>query len=229
MTWILKTGLWTLCMAALVGCSSGNGTPEFSRLLINAFRDGLKDTDPTAGNNTVLGLTREQVDGTPVPLVRSLVEDRNTWATLVEVTRNQEARTYFTGDEASLTYRNGILINTGAFGGDLKGLGLSAASVKDAVAAGQSQGSYRYLGALNQELRLDVTCQTEVTGAPMTLTLLERPHRLVPVRETCAGDGVAFENLYWMESGSGIVWKSTQWVSPSVGRITTEVLKREAD
>ena len=56
------------------------------------------------------------------------------------------------------------------------------------------------------------------------MTILEVTYRGVQISEDCVGPGGAFENLHFVDS-SGAVWRSLQWVGPTMDLLDIQVLE----
>jgi|GEM_PF-3049141 len=222
----LKTALLaTLSLCLFSACSSEKANPPLNRIFTDIVRDKIKKKEQ--GQQAVAQITRAQVEAGKLPLLRAHLEKFDVRATLVEVARNGEHRTYFTGDEISITLRNDILISTRGLGLDLAALGLSSGDLQTALAKKEMQRGYRYIDVQNKQQNVVVSCTVMVSGPATELDLLDVKHNVVPITEHCEGDGITFENEYWMNPNSGNIWKSTQWIGVGIGRITIEVLKRD--
>ena len=56
--------------------------------------------------------------------------------------------------------------------------------------------------------------------------IVERSFATRRVTETCQGRGRSFENIYWVGTSDGFVWRSRQWIGPALGSITLTRLVR---
>ncbi|MCL5776882.1 YjbF family lipoprotein [Limibaculum sp. FT325] len=57
------------------------------------------------------------------------------------------------------------------------------------------------------------------------IEIVEIPYDLVRVVETCRNVRRAITNTYWIDAGTGFIWKSRQWAGPRLGHLTIEVIR----
>jgi group 4 capsule polysaccharide lipoprotein GfcB/YjbF len=207
-------------LLTLSGCSSETDNPPVSRILLSTLKEAATQGDVAATRVAVLAVTRAQVEAAGQPLLRVQMLDTGAWSTLALAARNGPVETFLAGDDVSLSLRDGILTGSRGLGQDLMGLAIS--NIVDD--SGVLRRSYRHLDTRNRIVSTQVACSLS-TGPPARLTILEQTHRVRKVTEQCRGDGVEFTNLYWKDPGTGMIWKSRQWLSPALGQLEIEVLK----
>ena len=134
---------------------------------------------------------------------------RGAVATLVLVARNQGVETWQTGDNVSISLRDGVIVGTRGLGFDVMG-----AEVRPTLAAlaGRQSGEYtlsrRYLTADNHPESIMATCTMARSGAQGQFV------------EDCRADVGKFRNEYWLD-GSGRIVQSNQWIGPQVQHLKT--------
>jgi hypothetical protein len=62
-------------------------------------------------------------------------------------------------------------------------------------------------------------------GPVRTITILEREHRGVEVRETCTGPSGSFEQIHIADVETGFVWHTLQWTGPEQGVVDVAVIE----
>ena len=170
-------------------------------------------------------LTRAQLDAEDLPILLVELPELKVAATLAPSGRNKDVQTWASGDQASLSFRRGVLVATRGLGSDLMSSDVA--------------GTLTMLGARHDDYyprlntRLDGEYQTEfqafqcrrVTALPERITIFERLHNTTRIEETCMTPGRTVTNIYWAGQ-DGFLWKTRQWVSDHAGYLWTEQLVR---
>ena len=204
--------------AALAGCSSNQelGTGKYAaQTLLSALNPPEKTpfAEPT----------RPQLDADGRPLLRAFLPARGANALLYPVGQNGPVVTWATVDAKTISLKDGLVTQTRGLGADLMSAQLPPVA---AIARGQGQVSrmHSYLGPNDQTVLRHFTCTLANRGAErVTISGLSYDTRRVS--ESCSGEGIAFENLYWFQSGTKIR-QSVQWVGPDVGNVALYDLRR---
>ena len=169
-------------------------------------------------------VTRAQLDQVQTPLMAARLTGPGTFATLVPVGVNGDVFTWRSADDITLSLKQGIVVATRGLGQDLM-----AADVDDTLKMlrGYAQGYTRihtYLDGEYQTHFQAFTCRTDGQSAER-IEIVGHFHQTQRVEESCFSPDQRIANTYWVDSG-GTVWKSKQWVSPSLGYMETELLVR---
>ena len=211
----------------LVACGSDKSELELTEITKRLGQRAMADKAAIAASQqAVLQVTRADVDAAPVNLIRVRLEGTGAMSTMAELDRQGPYTTYMTGDGIALMFRSGVLVGTRGLGVDL--MGLSSEGLSAGLRAGQTTRAYRYLSGDEQLVTQKLTCQ--VTSAPHgVITILGQNYTVDQIREWCQGKdqhgaALTFENFYWVESRSGIIRQSRQFISPKFGRAEIEVL-----
>ena len=150
------------------------------------------------------------------------IPDRDVLAALQQIERNGDYVTFGSSDRRSLTFKQGVLTASRGLGYDLMSADVDEVS---RLIRSRTQGAAprvnRYLDGENRTRPLSVWCQvkqdraTDVPGlAPGVVTMLE----------SCAADGVTFQNSYQVTPDGRIV-QSRQWISALNGYLTSRSLR----
>ena len=137
-----------------------------------------------------------------------------------------------------LTYqdkgRRGVVLLGGAVAGTL-GLGNDLVTVKhgldDPVAYPRAVAewpesivrSYNYRVRDLEDYVITVACALEPQGY-VGYEIVEVELQLAKVVERCSNAVRSFENTYWIDTYTGFVWASDQWLGPDLERATIEVV-----
>jgi hypothetical protein len=227
---MIRTACLVVCFIgsglALAACGSIKRDLNITQLGRTLVQRGAGKAEIAASQQAVLQVTRAQVDAVPLPLIRVRLEGTSAMSTMVELDRKGPFTTFMTGDGIALLFKGGVLVGSRGLGQDL--MGLSTPSLSEGIRSGESQRAYRYLDGDEKLETTQMSCQ--LTSEPHgPITILERSYNVDQVREWCrgtsaAGADIAFENFYWVESRTGIIWQSRQFISTKFGRAEIEVL-----
>ncbi|MDU8914010.1 YjbF family lipoprotein [Aestuariicoccus sp. MJ-SS9] len=171
-------------------------------------------------------LSRAQLDQLDTPLLLAEIDRLDTVATLIPRGENRGMITWQTGGQVALMFRDGVLVGTRGLGDDLMSADVSNTR---AMLAGQAIPEFypRFHSGLDgtfQTTFRTFQCQ-RIAAEPETITIFGRPHATTRTDERCVSPGLDVTNSYWRD-GSGLMWKSRQWISKNVGYVLTERLVR---
>jgi hypothetical protein len=57
------------------------------------------------------------------------------------------------------------------------------------------------------------------------IDIFQQDFDVMRIHEECANATRTFTNTYWVEAGSGFIWKSEQWIGPRVTPFTLEIIR----
>ncbi len=218
-----------LLALALAGCSSQpEQLPVLTKVKALVKGMGQKKADKATQKRLVENLTRKQLVGMgKAPLILAWIEANGNYATLSQISSNGDHAVFVSGDNKTMTFRGGVLTATRGMGADLFALDATGTLVllrSRGQGTARLQKRYRFLNPENglDEIRFDCTM---VSGGIETVTSVHKRFRLKRFDEKCRAPGVEpFTNTYWVDPGSGIIWRSRQWVAPKGGYVTIDVL-----
>jgi len=160
------------------------------------------------------------------PLLLAELAEIHTAATLIQRSNHNGVVEWRTGDEVSLTFRQGVLIASRGLGDDLM-----TADVSGTVAMLQghqtAQDYPRFTSRLDGEYQTkfeSYLCRV-TARASAAIESFGRVRKTSRITELCRNPERSFENTYWTGS-DGMMWKSRQWISPNTGYLETERLVR---
>lgn len=135
-----------------------------------------------------------------------------------DVKRNG-VETWLTDNGLSYSLQDGFLRGTRGLLDDL--MTAEVSQVREAIKGLQTtQVSYftTHIGPETQTVKRKFDCQIStrrqedliVNGKSLDTTIMV---------ESCEGDGITFENLFWVQAGDRRIVQSRQWVSPKIGSV----------
>ena len=218
----------------LAGCGTHlkdvTSPPTVYNQLVDAGREAAARGKAARAPQALPG--RALIDEQGIPVIEVTIEDRD----LVGHAFRRFTRTddyggriavWRTLDNVSLSFRNGVLVNTRGTPWDM----LSADVVLRGSGSGGAPGpaggarSYTFLALDDQSVEVAMACRVEDMGT-VRLTVRDLSHPTRHLREHCRGPEGTIVNDYWVSEGSaspeaaaegGVIWQSRQWAGPTTG------------
>lgn len=222
----------TVALAALAaGCSSETGgTGVGGTGAMRGAQDVLAQTvgarrpAPMApgAQPVVPGLTRAALDqiGAPADLVT--IERRAASALVFRAGENRGVETWVSGDDKSVSWREGVIVATRGLGRDL--IAAEVPSAARIAAGGRWARLHVQLDDLDQTVTTRFDC-TATRAGTARIVILERTYDAQLVQESCtAPDGRGFVNDYWF-APRGILRQSRQWIDQDIGHVAVRRLR----
>lgn len=220
----IRTHLAWLCLAGvLAACGSGSDAPQPDPDRIPDGSEVLAQASLVPGAPAG-GLTVADFAAVRQPLALVTVERNDALATVTIEARNGDVIDWRSFDGVGLSLRRGILIATRGLGADV--MTIDVTETLEAI-AGQRMETTRIHRRLDGQFQTQTdvyVCEVSRAG-PESVASLGRQMRLRRITETCTGTAHDFENTYWV-GGDGIIWVSRQWVSPEIGLLRVDRIRR---
>lgn len=219
MRWMRTVGA-LLGAVVLAGCAEG---PEPAPLQVELYQAGqqaiaTRTQARDAGTQPVP--TRAFLDSLDVEVQEMVVERSNVTAYVIKhfETRDNlpgQVQVWRTNDNFSIAMRNGVLISTRGFWGDLLS---SSVQVSGSEPGPSHDGEHiqMILARDNRELPFAFGCELSELGQ-QTIEIVERRHTTTHVRQSCEGRKGPITNDYWVDRRRGVVMQSRQWAGPNIG------------
>ena len=204
-------------IALTVSCSSDDITKREKSEFIGVFRDVFKRSlqdKSESSNSSVQKKTNEWLSKFKQPIILISSSDGKTQATLVALGNNNEKLTWVSADGISLTYDNGILIATRGYSQDLLSLKYLNPTNLFKSKNIEYKKVHRYLTGENKYNDINFKCLGK-REQPKPELFLEYKITLDKFVEDCVSNQYSYKNEYDLLSGTSIVIKSKQWISPS--------------
>lgn len=216
--------LLALCIASIgvFGCGSDQSNPAISlnkAIFAKIASPAGQSSTSSAAPDT---LTRAALAGIGQPVKRVTVENYGAKGLIVNIATNGNVETWSSTDNRVLSMRNGIIIASRGFGGDL--MSAVVPQLTQVAKGGQTyQRRHVVLDGEDKPISLYFNCETRTNGAT-SITVVERSYVTQHITESCSGTSGGFSNEFWVEHG-GILRRSRQWINESVGFVVIEHLQ----
>ncbi len=209
--------LFTLFITIIASCSSDKIITTEKNEFVGIFRNVVRNSfsnktelfQPPIPRKTNQWLSEFKQ---PIILISSL--DEKNQATLVALGNNKEKLTWVSSDGISLTFDQGVLIATRGYSQDL----LSLKYLNPAGLFGSKNIRYkkvhRYLTGDNKHDDINFQCLGK-RGQSKPVLFLEYNITIDKFVEDCVSDQHSYKNEYDLLSGTSVVMKSKQWISPT--------------
>lgn len=215
----IKTGAaCALALGLLVACSNSKSsdegdTGEFAQAIKQVVTETLPITKKaeTAAPKSPQEMAAEALRVNPGPLILVGFEKTGRNQVLAMTGENGSMRTFMTPGEQALILRDGLLIGTRGLGYDLSVAEPQTEALIRSGSSGSGQRIMRYYTGDGLETPLRFECTTGQGPKPGVLV------------ENCKGHGVTFQNSYISQGGQISV--SRQWIGPTLGYVTIQVLR----
>jgi len=156
----------------------------------------------------------------------AVVESRNAIAIIGRSMVNGAYETWTTASKQTLTFKRGILVETRGLGDDLMYAQVDGvAALVRARRGGKARREMHFLDGEGKTYAIAFEC-TVSPGPAQALSIGNLGISSRRMDESCrSGTGQSIGNTYWV-AGDGHIWQSRQWVSPGVGYLVTQQLRR---
>lgn len=222
-----RKGLILGLLAVLTGCASGTEEAPLQVEIAKNTRDIIKAR--RAGPAKLPPVTRAELDALTGPALEARVERLDAAAYLyVSAERDEGAgghvRVWRTGDNVSLTMRNGVLIATRGVGGDILSSSVQVSGSLPGPSEGGPHVQMLRTGDI-EERRMVLACDLTDRG-PAQIEIVGRRHSTRLIEQYCVGDTGEITNFYWIDKSAGVVWQSRQWAGPEIGYMRFRLLRK---
>ena len=147
------------------------------------------------------------------PIILTSSTDKKNQATLVSLGNNEERLTWVSSDGISLSYDDGVLIATRGYSQDLLSLRYKKPKKIFSLSYLEYDKTHRYLNGENRYNEIHFKC-TGKKMAPRSIEIVEYTLLVDKYVETCVNKQYKYINEYDLLSGTTVVMKSKQWISP---------------
>ena len=217
--WIAFTAL-----VLTAACSSG-GDNQFQRLGDLTKAAVFGSGEPTTPQPE---LTRAELNQIPSATI-ALTVDEAPRAYLVPLADNGGYLNYLDAAGHGVIMFGGAVTGTQAFGKDLEAVRHDR---RDPIAhptpladwPTQVYRDYQFMVRDGEDYSITLSCVFDRIVAE-TIEIVEIDFDLVRIAETCTNARRQVVNTYWVEEDTGFIWKSIQWLGPSLGQVTIEIIR----
>jgi len=193
----------------------------------------LKDmAEISVGLKDPPGITLEQASAVPYASIGFRI-GRSSEGMLILAGQTGTDLLWTSAEHIAIATHNGRIVRTGGFRWNLAD---TQSATSDPLGANLGRNtpaevSSRRLIDLRDihKFAIEITSQFELIGN-QKINVLGTDLETVAYKESCVADQLdwTFQNSFWIDSDSGLVWKSIQYVHPNLDPITIETLRPPA-
>lgn len=212
-----------LALMALSACSTGPAETTADVELVKVI--GARISQWRKPKPEPLVVTRALLEQLDQPHIEVRVEREDLTGYMgLHLTRRDdlpgEITIWRSSDNATLAFRNGMLMTSHGLGDDLLSAEVPAVADQPGPARGGGR-SYSLRGGDNQAFQLNMVCSVTDLG-PETIEIVEIRYTTRHLQEHCeGGEGIGAKgvvvNDYWIDSRTAKLWQSRQWAGPGIG------------
>jgi hypothetical protein len=167
-------------------------------------------------------VTRDVLNTITSPVDLVLVEKAGVQGVIGKLGTSGDVETWASIDNLTLSMRDGMILATRGFAGDL--MSAQVPRLSQVMKPGQPYTRrYGVLSGDDQIMMQQFDCQTARVGAE-TITIVDLRFATQRITETCVGPTGAHKNDFWVETG-GKLRRSRQWIGESIGFVVVEHLR----
>ena len=201
----------------LSACTSDNVVKTEKEALYGIFKNitskSLSKKNHIINQPSAFPNTKKWLEKFSQPIILTSSIDKKNQATLVSLGNNAERLTWVSSDGISLSYDNGVLIATRGYAQDLLTLNYENPNNLFKSSYLHYNKIHRYLNGQNKYADVAFKC-TGRKMAPQSIEIVEYTLLIDRYVETCVSKKHKYTNEYDLLSGTTVVVKSKQWISP---------------
>ena len=205
-----------LFMTFLSSCTSDDVVKsekkEFWGILKNITKKSSSENVLVSQSSAFPG-TKKWLEKFNQPIILTSSTDKKNQATLVALGNNAERLTWVSSDGISLSYDNGVLIATRGYSQDLLSLRYEKPKKIFSSSSLQYNKVHRYINGESRYNDIRFEC-TGKKKKPQSIKIVEYTLLVDRYVEICVNDQHEYTNEYDLLSGTTIVVRSKQWISP---------------
>jgi hypothetical protein len=223
----VKRILALLALALVTACGSG-GTDPIVKEAMNQVGGGWlgRDAPPAAPARPV---TRGDIERSDTAAVWARLESDSAPTLMYATALNGPYVVFFSQFRQSVIMRGSRVVGTRGLGTDLmsswtEGTDPVAQAMPVAGWPTRIRRSYEFPADGPRGRVETFDCRFEV-GQSREIVILQVRHRGVEVSEYCTGALGNFENLHFADASTGFVWRSLQWIGPTMDLLDIQVIE----
>lgn len=216
----MRHSLFLVFLMALSACGSATDTASNTEVL-RAF--AASATGRMKAPETVAPITRATLAQVVTPVMLVKIDKTGQEALIAEIQTNGGVSTWSSIDDITISFRNSVIVATRGFGADLMAAAVPAISRSSGGGTGHTR-VHTLLNGEDNTVRTRYACTLQNAGSKI-VNIVQIAYETTHIIESCAADGLRFQNEYWF-SGDQKMRKSRQWISPEVGFLTIEDVRR---
>ncbi len=204
----------------LVACSSDRKDPLVSIKALPAMLSNKKPTAPVVTGEQIA----QVLQATDSPASVFSIEASSAQFIMVEIQRNGAYQTFGSSSRQAIVLRNGTIVSTRGFGGDLMSSEEGALlSLVRSKSVGTARYVMRHLTADNQTTVSEFTCKLD-TGPTLPVVLGEVNRKGRAITAVCSGENGSFTNAYVVDTYGNVI-SARQWLGDVLGYFNAQPLR----
>lgn len=216
----LKAAIALVVSLGLVACSSDRKDPLLSVKALPAMLSNKKPPPPVVTGEQIT----QVLSATDKPASVFAIEASSAQFIMVEIQRNGAYQTFGSSSRQAIVLRNGTIVSTRGFGGDLMSSEEGALlSLVRSKSVGTATYVMRHLTSDNQTTSSTFTCKLD-TGPSVPVVLGEVNRKGRAMTATCSGTAGSFTNTYVVDSYGNII-SARQWIGDVLGYFNVQPLR----
>lgn len=209
--------------------SSCSNTPDFETGEIKTYQLIMTAIASSKNSNQIVDsrklLSRAQIDRSKIPILYVELESGQN-GTLTQYPGKGIGQTWLGADGATITLNRGVLKSSRGMGDDLMGSNSSMPLWSELKNDNKTYiRKLSYLGGDNKIQSKVLICNIGKQSKNTTLKIWEVDFKVRKFEENCSSNSLIVKNIYYLDN-SGIVRKSQQFHSETLGYLITERLDR---
>ena len=208
--------LTILFICLLSACTSDDVVKSEKEELLGIFKNITSKSiskDQIITQSSAFPNSKKWLEQFKQPIILTSSTDKKNQATLVSLGNNEERLTWVSSDGISLSYDDGVLIATRGYSQDLLSLRYKKPKKIFSSSYLEYDKTHRYLNGENRYNEIHFKC-TGKKMAPRSIQIVEYTLLVDRYVETCVSAKHKYINEYDLLSGTTVVIKSKQWISP---------------
>ena len=208
--------LTILFITFLSACTSDDVVKSEKEELLGIFKNITSKSiskDKSITQSSAFPNSKKWLEQFKQPIILTTSTDKKNQATLVSLGNNEERLTWVSSDGISLSYDDGVLIATRGYSQDLLSLRYKKPKKIFSSSYLEYNKTHQYLNGENRYNEIHFKC-TGKKMAPRSIEIVEYTLLVDRYVETCVSTKHKYINEYDLLSGTTVVMKSKQWISP---------------
>lgn len=221
-----------LIATLLAGCSStSDETNNLAQLWFGSVRALVSPSSETAPQPVVV--TPDMLARTKVAALQLNAENTGGTDFLKRVSRRSDSyagtvEIWSSSLGVQVFLRNGVIVGSRGLGGDMISADADV-TVRALQARANRSGPRRYVVSDGDSTTTDMVFECTVRNMGVqNITIVNQVFKTHHLQENCTGGpggDKTLKNDYWVETGTGLVKKSRQWIGPTIGYFEAILLK----
>ena len=220
---LIRSLIVSALVPVIAACSGGTEQLQNQANLASEIRTSVTNQRKAEAVPEIV-LTRALLDQLATPSLEIVSEKRERTAFLSPFSNRGDVSIWQTVDGSQAVLRQGLLIATRGIGGDLASSDSASTLASLKQRAGSTTRRLFLRNGNSGQDQLTLSCSLQDLGRE-NLEVVEKVYETYHLRENCRVGSGTITNDYWIETRSGLIRQSRQWVGSEIGYLRLRVLK----